>query len=139
MNLRPGRNRREDLTLDLMPLIDVVFLLLIFFLITTSFTRPKPENQIPVNLPSGVTGSEATGEDPIVIVVTNDGEVKFENDELEGANFQEKLQNLKADKPNANIMLRGDSQAEHGQVVETLDAIKASGFEKVNLIIKKKE
>lgn len=138
MNLRPGRSRREDLNLDLMPLIDVVFLLLIFFLITTSFTRPKQESKIPVNLPSGVSGAEASTEEPVVIVVTAEGDVRFEETQIEGDTLQAKLENLKQAKPEASIMLRGDTEASHGRVVETLDAIKASGFEKVNLVIKKK-
>lgn len=139
MNLRPSRSRRDDLSLDLMPLIDVVFLLLIFFLITTSFTQPRPENKIPVNLPSGVSGSETTSDDPVVIVVTETGEVRFEDEDLPGDDFTARLENLKESNPDANIMLRGDTNAQHGKVVETLDAIKASGFEKVNLVIKKRE
>lgn len=140
MNFRGGaRRRREDLTLDLMPLIDVVFLLLIFFLITTSFTRPRPENQIPVNLPSGVTGTETSSDEPVIVVVTSNGEVRFEGVELEGEDVAAKLSNLKATRPDASIMLRGDTDASHGRVVETLDAIKASGFDKVNLVIKKKQ
>ena len=140
MNFRPARSRRrEDLSLDLMPLIDVVFLLLIFFLITTSFTRPRQETKIPVNLPSGVTGTEASSDEPVIIVVTETGEVRFEDAEIEGDDFAAKLQSLRSSKPDANIMLRGDTRAEHGTVVETLDAIKASGFEKVNLVIKKRE
>ena len=138
MNLRPVRSRREDLTLDLMPLIDVVFLLLIFFLITTSFTRPRQEHKIPINLPTGVSGAEASTEEPVVIVVTAEGDVRFEETELQGDTLEAKLKSLKAAKPDASIMLRGDTEASHGRVVETLDAIKASGFDKVNLVIKKK-
>ncbi len=138
MNFRGSRRRRAEFGIDLMPLIDVVFLLLIFFLITTSFARPKDEQRIPVNLPSGVTGSDTQSDDPVTIVVAADGRVRFENDEIAGADLAERLKTLKKDRPDAAIMLRGDTEAAHGSVVETLDAIKASGFDKVNLIIKKR-
>lgn len=137
MNFRPSK-RRAEFGIDLMPLIDVVFLLLIFFLITTSFVKPKEERKIPVNLPAGVTGSESTSQEPVTIVVTSNGRVRFEGQDIAGADLAEKLSSLKESRPDASIMLRGDTDAAHGQVVETLDAIKASGFERVNLIIKKK-
>lgn len=139
MNFRGGRRRRAEFGIDLMPLIDVVFLLLIFFLITTSFAKPKQEQQIPVNLPSGVTGSDTESDDPVTIVVAADGRVRFEDEEVEGADLAARLEKLKKDRPDAPIMLRGDTDATHGDVIETLDAIKASGFSKVNLIIKKRE
>lgn len=139
MNFRAGRRRRAEFGIDLMPLIDVVFLLLIFFLITTSFARPKEEHKIPVNLPSGVTGSESQSDDPVTIIVAADGRVRFEEEEIAGEDLADRLEKLKADRPEAAIMLRGDTDAAHGSVVETLDAIKASGFNKVNLIIKKRE
>lgn len=138
MNFRGGRRRRAEFGIDLMPLIDVVFLLLIFFLITTTFARPKEEQKIPVNLPSGVTGSDTQSDEPVTIVVAADGRVRFQDEEIEGGDLAERLKTLKTDQPNASIMLRGDTDAAHGRVVETLDAIKASGFDKVNLIIKKK-
>ncbi len=137
MNFRPGR-RRDEFGIDLMPLIDVVFLLLIFFLITTSFTRPREEREIEVNLPSGVTGSEASSEEPVELVVTSEGDVRFEGEAPAGNTLEEQLKTLKEERPEAAIMLRGDTEAAHGKVVETLDAIKASGFQKVNLVIKKR-
>ena len=139
MNFRAARRRRAEFGIDLMPLIDVVFLLLIFFLITTSFARPKEEHKIPVNLPSGVTGSESKSDDPVTIVVAADGRVRFEDEEIAGTDLLDRLTTLKKDRPDAAIMLRGDTEAAHGNVVETLDAIKASGFDKVNLIIKKRD
>ena len=125
MNFRASRRRKAEFGIDLMPLIDVVFLLLIFFLITTSFSRPKEESNIP--------------DDPVTIVVAADGRVRFEDEEIEGSDLEERLRNLKTERPDAAIMLRGDTDAAHGKVVETLDAIKSGGFQKVNLIIKKRE
>ena len=139
MNFRAPNRRRAEFGIDLMPLIDVVFLLLIFFLITTSFAKPKEEQQLPVNLPSGVTGSDTQSDDPVTIVVAADGRVRFQDEEIEGADLAERLAKLREDRPDAAIMLRGDTDAAHGNVVETLDAIKESGFNKVNLIIKKRD
>ena len=52
------RQRREEVGINLTPLIDVVFLLLIFFMVSTTFTR---ETQLRVDLPEAVSGSPAPG------------------------------------------------------------------------------
>ena len=136
MKFRETR-RRDDFSLDLMPLIDVVFLLLIFFLITTSFTQDK-EERIPIQLPEGVTGV-ATGEgDRVVLLVTADGRIEFKTDvAVQGETLEERLKSLKALKPDADILLKGDTEASHGRIVETLDLVKSSGFNAVNLVTSK--
>ncbi len=139
MNLRGKEGRRVEPTIELMPLIDIVFLLLIFFLITTSFAQ-TPESQIPVNLPSGVSGVSAGEGDQVVFVVTPDGSIEVEgNVEVPEGSLDERLEWLKNEKPNVSMMLKGDSEASHGRVVEILDLIKAKGFERVNLVIKQQE
>lgn len=139
MNLRGEKSRRVEPTIELMPLIDIVFLLLIFFLITTSFAQ-TPESQIPVNLPSGVSGVSAGQGDQVVFVVTPDGNIEVEgNVEVPEGSLEERLDWLKAEKPDVDMLLKGDSEASHGRVVEILDLIKVKGFKKVNLVIKSAE
>ena len=138
MNFRAQR-RRPELTIDLMPLIDVVFLLLIFFLITTSFTQKQDDQQkIPINLPTGVTGTNIGEGTKVVLYVTESGEIEFDTDiELEGDDLESKLKSLKSMRPDASILIKGDTAASHGSVVETLDTIQSSGFNKVDLVISK--
>lgn len=141
MNFRASSRRRPDPTIDIMPLVDVVFLLLIFFLITTSFThaKDKQESTIPIDLPSGVTGQSAGEGEQLIVVVTANGEVEFQGDvPLTGNTLDEKLENLQKSKPDVAILLRGDAEATHGQITELLDRIKAKGFKQVNLVIQKK-
>ncbi len=142
MNFR-NRDRRDETTIELTPLIDVVFLLLIFFLITTSFVRPEQQEssaQIPVNLPSGVSGKAISDGERLILTVTEDGNIRLEDGTLvEGATLAEQLRELHKTSPDAAILLRGDTSARHGNVVEILDTIKESGFTEVNLVIDTKE
>lgn len=139
MNMRGKNGRRVEPTIELMPLIDVVFLLLIFFLITTSFAQ-TPESQIPVNLPSGVSGVSSGQGEQVVFVVTPDGGIEIEgNVEVPEGSLDERLEWIQREKPEVNMLLKGDSEASHGRVVEILDLIKAKGFKKVNLVIKKQQ
>lgn len=136
MSLRDSRRkRREEASLEMTPLIDVVFLLLIFFLITTTFSKSQ-EAEIPINLPTAVSGETATEGEKVVLFITDDGTVDIKGDgELEGETLNDKLTNLHARQPNANVVLKGDQEASHGKVIEVLDQIKQTGFKKVNLVI----
>ena len=136
MSLRDSRKkRREDVNLEMTPLIDVVFLLLIFFLITTTFSKSQ-EAHIPINLPTAVTGEKATSGEKVVLFITEDGTVELKGDEpLRGETIEEQLSDLHQRKPESSVVLKGDENASHGKVIEVLDRIKETGFKKVDLVI----
>lgn len=139
MRFRDSRRARE-VTLDLTPLIDIVFLLLIFFLVTTTFTRKETEipDMIPVNLPTGVSGTKADQGEWITLTVTAEGQVRINDGELLQADeVIIKLKEIQKNDPEAIVMLRGDQGATHGEIVKVLDVIKGSGFQKVNMVVKK--
>jgi biopolymer transport protein ExbD len=145
MSLRNSRkNRRAEVSLDITALIDVVFLLLIFFLVTSTFTKTEEAN-IPINLPSASTGQKSVDGQKVVLFITENGSVDLQSakleqkNALEGASLTEKLDALYAENPDANIVLKGDELATHGKVIEVLDEIKKSGFKKVNLVITRPE
>lgn len=135
MSLRDARKkRREEANLEMTPLIDVVFLLLIFFLITTTFSQGQ-EDELPIDLPEAVSGESATEGEKVVLSITEDGSVDIEGDEpLEGDSVDDQLSELYERKSDAAVVLRGDEAASHGEVIEVLDKIKETGFEKVNLV-----
>ncbi len=141
MNLRGSSSRREEITVELTPLIDVVFLLLIFFLLTSSISQANSsssrEASIPIDLPEARSGSATVSGDPVTLSVTKDGKIVVEGGggELTGRSIEEKLLNLYKADPKAQILLRGDSGASHGRVIELLDVVKQIGFKKVDLII----
>jgi biopolymer transport protein ExbD len=136
VNFRHSAKRRIDATVEIMPLIDVVFLLLIFFMITTTFTQDSKEQSIPINLPSGVAGQAAGEGDSVILSVTPEGEVVFEGDLVpEGETLETRLDNLYKTNPDVDILLRGDSEVSHGEIVRILDTIKSKGFKRANLVI----
>jgi biopolymer transport protein ExbD len=130
-----ARKRRVETTLELTPLIDVVFLLLIFFLITTTFVQ-NLEAEIPINLPEASSGTSSEQLDRLVLVVTATGEVAIEGEGVvSSAVLRARLESLHQTNPGANIQLRGDVDATHGKVIELLDLVKQTGFSRVNLVI----
>lgn len=137
MNFREGgfRRRRPPLVLDITPLIDCIFQLLIFFLLTASFVAVP---NIRVELPR-VSGQAASQEQrDITLVVTRQGEVQFEAETWEIPKLKHRLAELQREKPDARVLIQADHKAYHGRVVEVMDAAKAAGFHKLGVAIQRR-
>lgn len=114
-------------------LIDVVFLLLIFFMVTTTFSR---ETRLLVNLPEA--NAEAAESDPaqIEILVARDGSFSINGRALINSRIQTLVQGLEIESGgnhNLPILLIADADATHQSVVTAMDGIGQSGFTRLNI------
>ena len=126
------RQRSEDVGVNLTPLIDVVFLLLIFFMVSTSF---KKESKISLDLP------EANGEiaeklpESIEISINKDGEVFVNGEGL----INRQLETIKdaitqvANDPSTPLVINADAQAPYQAVISVMDAAGQVGFNNLTL------
>ena len=113
-------------------LIDVMFLLLIFFMVSSTF---KNQPAIDLSLPRSTTAEESTVT-PTVLYLTRDGQL-FLNDQLiERDRLGQELSRLQAATGEDRVVLRADERSEHGAVVDLIDQIKESGFRRVSLAAK---
>ena len=115
-------------TIELTPVIDVVFLLLIFFLVATTFHRT--ERELKIALPEAQTGgpiSLALRE--IVINVRSDGSVVVDGRDVDDAGLRTIVSDAVARNPDQKVTVRGDRAAAYEYVVRVLDACKASGIQ----------
>lgn len=115
------------------PLIDVVFLLLIFFMVTTTFSR---ETRLLVNLPEA--NAEAAESDPaqIEILVARDGSFSINGRALINSRVETLVQGLEIESGgnhNLPILLIADADATHQSVVTAMDGIGQSGFTRLNI------
>ena len=113
--------------LDIAPLIDVVFLLLIFFMLTSSFISHQG---IKVNLPSAVTGRSLAQEE-IVISITDEGKLTYNAEEVSIKELSDRLRI--ASKGKNNILIRADKEAPLGSVVEIWDLCRDVGITNINI------
>lgn len=121
------RNQKDKtLELNLTPLIDVVFLLLIFFMVSTSF---EFTNSLKVNLPKA-KGESVDLKKNINIVITKDDKVVIEGKVIEKFRLLEKLKILQKKNSSATVVLQADFDSKHGDVVFVMDQSKKAGFEK---------
>jgi len=127
------RRRRSKITPeasgkpDLTPLINCMFLLLVFFMVATTFVNPKG---LSVDLPSGQDDSSRATKD-MNIVIGQDGTIQINGEPTPQGKVAEKIrQVMKADNTK-NVILEADRAVLHSQVVEVVDIARGEGIEGV--------
>lgn len=128
MNFRE-RKQGRSLVLNVTSLIDVMFLMLIFLLVTSSF-RAQPA--VTVVLPRSATAEEAV-DTPSILYLTTDGRIFLDERAVTEAELAPLLAQLKSDTGEDRMVLRADAGAQHGDVVRLIDTIKQSGFTRISL------
>lgn len=119
MRLR-DRRRNDEIEVNLTPLIDVVFLLLIFFMLTTTFEK---EARLNIQLPSASSGEQhPTPTKPAEITISATGEIQLTG--AEGEPWRAALQQRASSDPETPIILRADRETPHHAVVEVMDGVR---------------
>jgi len=140
------RNRQKYApNLDITSLIDVVFLLLVFLLVTMTFnqTPPNPTEEaiIDIELASGSSIESEKPKEMLTLLVNEDGKVFIEKDPV--PHGPEELKLLLSEKlvasPDLAVNIRADHRATHGAVVAAMDQLKALKINHVNLVIELKK
>ena len=123
------RKPREPVDINLAPLIDVVFILLLFFVVTTTFTR---ETQLKVDLPEAVSGTPPEMvKTPLEILVGVDGSFALNGKSLSKNDLATLMEALRVESggdQSLPVMLSADGKAPHQAVVTAMDAASKLGF-----------
>jgi len=113
--------------LDVTPLIDVVFLLLIFFMLTSTFVL---QPGIKVKLPKAIT-SEALKKENLVIVITAGGKIYLDNEIISPDELSARLE--KAAQDERAVLIKADQKISLGRVVEVWDLCRDVGITQVSI------
>ena len=130
--MRAARPRvLEEANLGLTPLVDVVFLLLIFFVVATSFNEP----QLALELPGAENAESVSVErDAIQVTITPEEELLVDGDALPWEELEAELA-ARAEGAEPLLELRAAAAAPHGRVVEVLDRARANGLTEVSIAV----
>jgi biopolymer transport protein ExbD len=127
------RRTLEDPAINLTPLIDVVFLLLIFFMVTTTFTR---ETRIAVNLPEADAEQAESLPNQIEVLVSQGGRYSVNDQVLSDSQLLtlgRALIDAAGGDRSTPVLLIADAEATHQSVVTAMDAIGQSGFSRLSI------
>lgn len=131
MNLRP--NVREQPEVNLTSLIDVVLLLLIFFMVTTSFVR---ETEIRLRLPEAETAPAASLDESLEITITAQGDYLVNGRQVinrRPATLRRAMAQEAGERRDLAVVIRADARASHQAVVTAMDMAGRLGFGKINI------
>ncbi len=131
MNFRP--ERRDDLELNITPLIDVVFLLLIFFMVSTTFQR---ETELSVQLPEAAAPESEVDEEVIEVVINRSGQYFLNGRELVNnqlPTLRAALARMTSGRKNTPLVIRADSRTPHQAVVTVMDAARQLGLLRLSI------
>jgi len=115
--------------INIAPLVDMVFLLLIFFLVTTTFSK---ETGVTVNKPKAQTAASLTQEN-IMIAVTERGTIHIHNREVDLKNLNSIVRRIIENRPDSSVVIIADENTRTGLVVDVMDECKIAGAKKISL------
>ncbi len=119
--------------INVTPLVDITLVLLIIFMVTTSYIVHQ---SIDVNLPRAAHGGETVGQ-TLMVVVHADGALYVDGALMSEAELKARVQEAKAKDPDAKALIAADTDARHGAVIHVIDLIKGEGITKFGLNIEK--
>ena len=132
--MKPGR--RIPIRIDMTPMVDVAFLLLIFFMTTTQF---KPPEIAAVTLPKSLSEIHVPETGTIIVTVTDEGNIflateKGQGEQVQKADFYNAITAWRTRNPTAVVVLKGDKNADFGIVSDIMDALAESKTNRFNLM-----
>lgn len=123
-----SRKKREAPRVDLTPMVDVVFLLLIFFMISTTFVETPG---ISVKLPESSSQQRKQEVKEVKVYLSKDGRIFLGEQEIEQDDLRRRLKAYGARTKTMTFLLLADKEALHGKVVALMDLAKETGFDKL--------
>ena len=121
----------EEAEINITPMLDIVFIMLIFFIVTTSFVKEKG---LEVSRPSNAPPKEVKQDKgPIVVKIDHSGNITLKGRLLERKAVQANLEREKAEKPDSPLIIAAHPDAETDALVTILDAAEAVGVASVSV------
>src|SRR5687768_13434668 len=120
---RMSATRQEDAEIDMTPMLDVTFIMLIFFIVTASFVK---QSGIEVERPAADTGLRQERV-AILVGVSPDNTVWMNNQEVDPRAVRAGIEKLLAENPQGSVVIQADKRAKAGLVIDVMNQIKAAG------------
>ena len=129
MEFNLPRRKQKDVGIEMGPLMDIVFILLIFFVVTSSFTR---ETGVDVTKPQAQSASQLEKEN-LLIAITREGTIHMNERQVDLASLQDILKQSLAKAPDREAVVIADKESETGVLVQVIDMCNLAGVKKVSI------
>lgn len=125
----------EETNIDLTPMLDMVFILLIFFIVSTSFVK---ESGIEVSRPSAKT-AQTQDNAHILIAITSNGEVWIQQRQVDLRAVRSNVERLRAESPEGGVVIQAEKGSDTNTLIEVMDQVKMAGIEDISIAAKRQE
>ncbi len=128
--MRRKKNREEDeAEVNLTPMLDVVFIMLIFFIVTASFVK---ESGIDINRPDASTAT-VKERGNILVAITESNQVWIDRRQVDIRSVRANIERLHAENPQGAVVIQADKNSKNGLLVQIMDAARQAGVFNVSI------
>ena len=113
----------DENAIDMTPMLDIVFIMLIFFIVTTSFVK---ESGVTVSRPSAETAVQDK-KGNILVAIKPNGEIWIDKRSVDVRTVRANIEKLKAENPESGVVIQADTDARMGLAVQVMDQIRLAG------------
>lgn len=135
LDLLSNDNAEEETQVDLTPMLDMVFILLIFFIVSTSFVK---EAGIEVSRPSAKT-AQTQENAHILIAITSNGDVWIQQRQVDLRAVRSNVERLRAESPEGGVVIQADKGSDTNTLIEVMDQVKMAGVDDISIAAKRQE
>jgi biopolymer transport protein ExbD len=130
MRRRRSARLDDEAEVDLTPMLDVVFIMLIFFIVTASFIK---EVGLDLNKPEGGANKTVAENENIFIEISNDGVIKVDRRIVDIRAVRPNIERLHAERPNGSVVIAPEGASFNGILVEVMDQARLAGVANISL------
>ena len=128
--MRGKRSREEDeAEINMTPMLDVVFIMLIFFIVTASFVK---ESGIDVSRPDAATAT-VKERGNILIAITDSNQIWIDRRQVDVRSVRANIERLHAENPQGAVVIQADRNSKNGMLVQVMDAARQAGVFNVSI------
>jgi len=125
------REEKELISINITPLIDIVFLLLVFFMLATSFIQ---KSTIEVNLSSGKTVKVDNEKNRAVVILNKKGLIYLNNKLINVTNIRKEINNIVEKNPKYNILIKSHKKIPVQKVIRLIEEVRLAGTDNIKLV-----
>ncbi len=130
--MRRKIRKQDDTGIDLTPMMDIVFIMLIFFIVTTSFVK---ETGVDINRPNAET-AERDEKGNILVAITSSNEIWIDKRRVDLKAVRANIERLKIEYPEGSVIIQADKESRSGLLVEAMDQIRLAGVQNISIAAK---
>ncbi len=126
---RRRQKQNDDAGVDLTPMLDVVFIMLIFFIVTASFVK---ESGLDVNRPDAAT-AERKERGNILVAISDNDQIWIDRRQVDVRAVRAHIERMHAENPQGSVVIQADKNSKNGLLVQVMDAARLAGVANVSL------